>query len=176
MKPGFFFEPSEEGLVKVLYEYPGYTYSAELPDGRTTSLPWSQTQHPKDTIPEENRSEIRALLGRTVPRFQGRPLLNQRLCWCTDSRDRNWLIDFHPAHKRLVIATGDSGTGFKMLPVMGQYICDVVEGIIDPLLKTAWRWRPGNGEWGMRPGWSGKTRDLKEMEGWQGEETSNLIL
>ena len=171
---GFFFEPSKEGLIKVLYEYPGYIYNVKLADGRTTSLPWSQSRNPKDTIPDENRAEIHKLLGRTVPRFQTRTLLNQRLCWCTDSRDRNWLIDFHPIHKRLIIATGDSGTGFKMLPVMGQYIGDLVEGSsLEPLLKTSWRWRPGEQGWTKRQGWNGTTRDLREMTGWQSEDTKN---
>lgn len=69
------------------------------------------------------------------------------MCWCTDTHDRNWLLDVHPKHPRLLVATGDSGVAFKMLPVMGKYISDLVEGkSLDPMLKEAWKWRPDKKE------------------------------
>lgn len=145
-----------------------------LPDGRQASVPRSHAQHPKDTIPRQSRKEIRKLLAKTIPRFKDRPFVVEKVCWCADTRDRNWLVDVHPVHTRLLLATGDSGNGFKMLPVMGKYIADLVEGkSLDPILQEAWKWRPGQQSCEKRWGGNndGQTEDLKDMDGWRAERT-----
>ena len=173
---GFFFEPDAEGQVKVCNEFPGFTHMTILPNGRTVSVPRSHAVHPADSIPTHSRAEIRALLSRTVPRFKDRPFVVEKVCWCTDTMDRNWLIDIHPAHHRLVVATGDSGNGFKMLPVIGTYISDLVEGIkIPELMKDAWKWRPEKVDRVERWGGDGKTMDLDEMDGWKAPETDEGV-
>ncbi|WFD33822.1 hypothetical protein MCUN1_000642 [Malassezia cuniculi] len=45
-----------------------------------------------------------------------------RICWYCDTRDENFLIDFHPLVDGLLVASGDSGHGFKFLPVLGRLI------------------------------------------------------
>ncbi|KAL2834230.1 FAD dependent oxidoreductase [Aspergillus cavernicola] len=164
---GFFFEASIDGQVKICNEFPGFTHKVTLPDGRETSEPRSHAQNPGDTIPHQSRREIRELLAKTMPRFKDRPFVTEKVCWCTDTRDRNWLVDVHPVHSRLVLATGDSGNAFKMLPVMGKYIGDLVEGkSLDPMLQETWRWRPDRKGCETRLGGNGRTDDLKDMDGW----------
>jgi len=59
-----------------------------------------------------------------------------------------------------------------MLPVMGRYISDLVEGkSLDPMLKEAWRWRPDKMTRDQRWGGDGKTRDLKDMKGWRSDDS-----
>lgn len=55
--------------------------------------------------------------------------------------DGNWLIDHHPSHPGLFLATGGSGHGFKFFPVIGEKIVDAIEKRLDPELKALWQWR-----------------------------------
>lgn len=50
-------------------------------------------------------------------------------------------MTYHPRHKNLFIATGGSGHGFKFFPVIGDKICDALQGKLDPQLAELWRWR-----------------------------------
>jgi glycine/D-amino acid oxidase-like deaminating enzyme len=171
LSTGFFFEPSDDGQIKICNEFPGFTHKVTLADGRETSEPRSHAQNRGDSIPHQSRREIRRLLAKTVPRFQDRPLVAEKVCWCTDTHDRNWLLDVHPDHPRLVLATGDSGHAFKVLPVIGRYDADLVEGkSLDAMLRHAWRWRPEEGTRERRWGGDGQTRDLKDMAGWRAED------
>lgn len=155
--------------MKICNEFPGFTNVETVADGRKVSVPRSHAVNPSDSIPTESRNEVRSLLSRTLPRFNERPFVLEKICWCTDTIDRNWLIDIHPVYDRLIVATGDSGNAFKMLPVIGKYIGDLVEGKkLDSLAKDAWRWREDKAGRSRRFGGDGETRDLKEMVGWKG--------
>lgn len=137
---GFMFEPDlENRWIKVCNALPGYDFKdGEYTDeeGRTTkySVPRYASDHPEETIPEEAEKGIRAFIDAVLPQFSGRPLRGARICWCTDSPDSHWLIDTHPAYPggELLLATGDSGHAFKMLPIIGKYIADAYEGKIKP--------------------------------------------
>lgn len=167
---GFFFEPDGEGQVKICNEFPGFTNFETVADGRSVSVPRSHATNPSDRIPNKSRDEVRSLLSRTIPRFSGHSFVVEKVCWCTDTMDRNWLVDVHPVHDRLIIATGDSGNAFKMLPVIGKYIGDLVQGReLDSLVKEAWKWREDKAGRSERFGGDGKTRDLKEMDGWKAD-------
>ncbi|EXJ84440.1 hypothetical protein A1O3_05108, partial [Capronia epimyces CBS 606.96] len=136
----------------------------------------SHAQNPGDSIPHQSRREISDLLAKTEPQFKDRPFVTEKVCWCTDTPDCNWLLDVHPDNSRLVVATGDLGVAFKMLPVMGKYISNLVEGVsLDPMLQEAWRWRPDNTNHSQRWGGDERTRDLKEMEGWRAGEHSGEL-
>lgn len=41
--------------------------------------------------------------------------------------DHSFLLDRHPQHRRVVLASGFSGTGFKFGPVVGDLVADLVE-------------------------------------------------
>ncbi|KAK5211068.1 hypothetical protein LTR41_003680 [Exophiala xenobiotica] len=177
LEEGFFFEPSDDGQIKICNEFPGFTHRLTLLDGRPTSQPRSQAQNPGDTIPHQSRTEIRQFLAKTIPKFKDRPFVTEKMCWCTDTHDRNWLLDVHPKHPRLIVATGDSGVAFKMLPVMGKYISDLVEGkSLDPMVKEAWKWRPDKKSRDQRWGGDGKTRDLNDMDGWMAGKPKEELL
>lgn len=112
---GFFFEPSESGVVKVCDEFPGFTrykqhqqpYGAASP--RAISVPRSHARHPTDTYPDASEASIRRAVATYLPRFRDRDMFNRALCWCTDTADASLLICEHPRWKNFVLATGDSG-------------------------------------------------------------------
>lgn len=49
-------------------------------------------------------------------------ILYTRYCWYCDTADENFLIDFYPGSDNLLVTSGDSGHGFKFLPLLGRLI------------------------------------------------------
>ncbi|PHH91169.1 hypothetical protein CDD83_1450 [Cordyceps sp. RAO-2017] len=75
-----------------------------------------------------------------VEGLESRPWTRTRICWYSDTKDGHWLVDWHPGWKGLFIATGDSGHGFKFLPVLGEKVVDCLLGEGGDL-GLKWRWR-----------------------------------
>lgn len=50
-------------------------------------------------------------------------ILYTRMCWYSDSVDENFLIDFYPGVDGLLVASGDSGHGFKVCNVLTPSSC-----------------------------------------------------
>jgi sarcosine oxidase/sarcosine oxidase/L-pipecolate oxidase len=135
-------EPSPEGVMKFVNEFEGYTRKSTChPFGynavQNISVPRSHALHPKDSIPDEGREAIEQLIARCFPAFAGRPLHDTAICWCADSFDGNWLMCQDPRYKGCFLATGDSGHTFKMLPLVGKYVADLVEGKVSAVPWSA---------------------------------------
>ncbi|KAG7042512.1 FAD dependent oxidoreductase [Colletotrichum scovillei] len=133
---GFFFEPEPgTGILKLSPSGGGYTnYST------TTGL--STPPEKNDFVPEADVRRIRKLLQETLPGLAGRPFVDQHICWCADTADSDYVIDAVPGKKGLYLATGDSGHGFKMLPVVGRWIKDLVEKGEQDIVR--WKWKEGS--------------------------------
>lgn len=162
---GFFFEPSREGrLIKICNEFPGYQWrKGEYTDANNKthkySVPRYASEYPEDGIPEEAMNAIKHFISTVIPQFEGREIKGAKVCWCTDSPDAHYLIANHPKYPggELLLATGDSGHAFKMLPIIGKYISNAVEGDFKP------EWRYGNRKHldSGRPG--DEVKDLKDV-------------
>jgi len=89
---------------------------------------------------EEER--FREFLRDTFPALADAPLIASRTCLYCDTFDGNFWMDHDPQHPGLVVASGDSGHGFKFAPVMGGLIADVVEKKPNPFTaRFVWRER-----------------------------------
>lgn len=133
---GFFFEPDPRtGLLKLCPSSAGITNYNE----KKISLP------PKDSsfIPAHDEEAIRKILRETLPSLAERPLINQHMCWVADTRDSAYIIDNLPGKKGVVVASGDSGTAFKMLPLAGQWIKKVIEE--GKQTESRWQWKNVSG-------------------------------
>ena len=82
------------------------------------------------------------------------------------------MIDFVPhSGSSLVILSGDSGQGFKFLPVFGKWVHQLLECGEDRQPVTRWRWKDETANssslWAGNVGsvsWRvGETRELKEL-------------
>lgn len=71
---------------------------------------------------------LRIFLKETFPSLADAPLVYTRRCLYTDTLDGHFWIDRHPEVKGMSVATGGSGHGFKMGPVLGEMIADMAEG------------------------------------------------
>ncbi|KAK1723068.1 FAD dependent oxidoreductase [Colletotrichum acutatum] len=152
---GFFFEPEPgTGILKLSPSGGGYTNYLT-----TTGL--STPPEKNDFVPEADVLRIRKLLKETLPSLADRPFIDQHICWCADTADSDYVIDAVPGKKGLYLATGDSGHGFKMLPVVGQWIKDLVEKGEQSIVR--WKWKEGS-DAGQNVSWrAGDVVDLKDI-------------
>ncbi|KAL7924690.1 FAD dependent oxidoreductase [Trichoderma austrokoningii] len=75
-----------------------------------------------------------------VKGLEDRPWKETRLCWYADTSDGDFLADWHPGWQGLFVATGDSGHGFKFLPVLGEKLLDCMAGS-GGQLGDKWKWK-----------------------------------
>ncbi|KAK7955319.1 fructosyl peptide oxidase [Apiospora saccharicola] len=173
---GFFFEPDEHGVVKVCDEFPGFTRFLEqqkpygAPSTQRVSVPRSHAKHPTDTYPDASEQTIRKAISTFLPRFTEKELFNRAMCWCTDTGDAALLICEHPRWRNFVLATGDSGHSFKLLPSIGKHVVELLEGRLAEDLAQAWRWRPGEGGDPLQSRRAAPAKDLADMPGWNHDE------
>lgn len=135
---GFFFEPDPvTKLLKLCPMGAGYTnYSSQK-----ISLPPPQLES-SAFIPAADEAKVRRLLQETLPHLAQRPLIKTKLCWFADTKDSDYIIDYVPnTGSSLVVLSGDSGHGFKMFPLFGGWVRELLESgeKQQPILK--WRWK-----------------------------------
>ena len=150
---GLFTMPPRNRLLKVARHAFGYlnpqTVTNALPPSHSqerkpfvASIPWTLRDEGIEAFGADADRELRWALKNMLPiqGLENRPWRKTRLCWYSDTRDANWLVDWHPGWEGLFVATGDSGHGFKFLPVIGGKLVDVMEGH-GGRLGEKWKWR-----------------------------------
>jgi glycine/D-amino acid oxidase-like deaminating enzyme len=120
------FPVSREGVVKIANHGPGREMSPESTERVVTS---------------QEEKNLREFLSSTFPALADAPIVYSRVCMYCDTDDGHFWIAPDPERRGLIVATGDSGHGFKFAPVLGEIIADAVEGKSNPLLQK-FRWRP----------------------------------
>jgi sarcosine oxidase len=75
----------------------------------------------------EDEAASRALLARLLPDASGE-LLEARTCLYTSTPDGHFLVDRHPQHAQVLVASPCSGHGFKFAPAIGECVSDMLEG------------------------------------------------
>ena len=97
---------------------PGFKISLHLPAEPTD--PDNVQREPMD----QDLPPLRAGLRDWLPDADG-PLLALRVCLYTNSPDAHFIIDRHPHHRRVIVACGFSGHGFKFAPVIGELLAQM---------------------------------------------------
>ncbi|KAE8317251.1 FAD dependent oxidoreductase [Aspergillus transmontanensis] len=145
----FVFPPTPNGILKVASH--DYGYETTIPVRyRPCTQPWSSISAPKlvkspsttDFIPDEADTALRAGLTLLLPRFKDRPWIKRKLCWYSDTRSGDFIVDHHPSISGLFLATGDSGHCFKFLPVIGRYVSDIFEDKTPGIHRARWVFKP----------------------------------
>ena len=80
----------------------------------------------RDVDPEEI-AMLRAVLDRYMPGAAGEVLWTLT-CMYTNTPDRHFILDRHPAHDSVVYGCGFSGHGFKFASVIGEVLADLATG------------------------------------------------
>jgi sarcosine oxidase len=89
-------------------------------DGVATD-PWRVDRAVHDDEPLAGR----AMLARILPDAAG-PLRDARVCLYTNTPDGHFVLDRHPAHPRVVLASPCSGHGFKFASAIGEVLAELV--------------------------------------------------
>ena len=96
---------------------------------------------PDRMVTAEEENNMRKFVHETFPALDDAPIVYTRICLYCDTNDGDFWIAPDPDRRGLIIATGDSGHGFKFAPVLGEIIADAVEEKANRLLQK-FRWRP----------------------------------
>jgi sarcosine oxidase len=102
-----------------VYEVPGFKF------GRYHHLGESG---PVDSIRREpdSRDEtlLRSFAEKYFPLGSG-PTMALRSCFFTNTPDEHFIVDFHPEHPQVILASPCSGHGYKFCSVMGEILADL---------------------------------------------------
>ena len=71
------------------------------------------------TTTPEDEAEIRPLVERFIPDAAG-PVVESHVCMYTNLPDTGWIVDYHPGHEQVIIASPCSGHGFKFSSAIGE--------------------------------------------------------
>ncbi|GME65576.1 Sarcosine oxidase protein [Neofusicoccum parvum] len=140
------FARDERGYLKIGYRGTKYTNPTTQHDGTERSMPitrWSEGDK-LTQIPKHAMKVIRDFVDAYLPELaeEGVEVETTRVCWYTDSFDNHLVVDFVLGQKNLMVATGGSGHAFKYLPVIGDWVVDIIEGIgMERPQVKAWKWR-----------------------------------
>ncbi|KAI5475081.1 hypothetical protein MNV49_001957 [Pseudohyphozyma bogoriensis] len=136
---GFYsFPPNHEGIIKLAIHSKGWlSPTSTLPSlPRTTLTPGCEKQN----IPDVSVKELRALFSEVYPELAKKEFIGTRLCWYSDRPSGDWLLDYHPQYRSLFVCAGDSGHGFKFMPVIGDLIVKGISGSFSKAEKDVWGW------------------------------------
>jgi glycine/D-amino acid oxidase-like deaminating enzyme len=123
---GYYGFPLNQGVVKIANHGPGREMSPDSPER---------------VVSAEEENDLRQFLKSSIPTLADALIVYTRVCMYCDTHDGDFWIAADPERAGLIIATGDSGHGFKFAPVIGEIIADAVEEKENRWLKK-FRWRP----------------------------------
>ncbi|KAM0653366.1 hypothetical protein ACHAO3_001861 [Verticillium nonalfalfae] len=163
---GFFFEPDlKTNLLKLCPMGGGYVNTD--PETGVSHAP--EVPGENSFMPPHDQRQVRRLLAQTLPALADRPLIKQSLCWFADTNDSDFIIDYVPnTDSTVLLMSGDSGHGFKMFPIVGNWVRDMLLATDGKQPISKFRWKaPVSTEgkdWGGAVSWRlGATKELKDL-------------
>jgi glycine/D-amino acid oxidase-like deaminating enzyme len=111
-----------------------------FPDLENRGLKFANDEHVEQVDPDtqdrrptkDALDEIIAYRNRRFPALRGAQLIGAEVCQYENSSNGDFLIDFHPALKNVLLVGGGSGHGFKHGPEVGRYAAGRLTGSIKP--------------------------------------------
>ena len=121
----FYGFPNLGGGVKLAFHHGGETTAVD---------------HVRREVTDAEVGEISAAMRRFVPEAGGTPCAST-VCMYTNTSDEHFVIDHHPSHPQVLIASACSGHGFKFSPVVAEIVADLIERKQPPFELSLFRWR-----------------------------------
>jgi len=124
--PVFIRERGERGGDLVWYGLPsldGQTVKAALHHSGAEADP----DHLDREVHDDDRAPVAELVATTLPGLDPQPVRG-KACMYTNTPDGHFVLDFHPAHPEVLIASPCSGHGFKFASVLGEVMADLTLG------------------------------------------------
>lgn len=79
-------------------------------------------------VTEEDLDRLRTAVAARIPSLAGAPVVKSAACYYTNSPDLLHFVGVHPEQERVIVATGCSGRGFKLAPVVGETVAAMLKG------------------------------------------------
>ena len=105
---GFFCFPAHEGTGYLKVAAHGYGYTRNS-DSDVSAPPGSAVSSRANFIPADGVTRLLAGLKDILPELVPRGFEKVGLCWYNDTPTGDFIMDYHPDHKNMFIATGGSG-------------------------------------------------------------------
>src|SRR6185369_5964644 len=135
----FWFDPAgddrfDPGLCPIhIWEYAPHRFFYGFPNlGDGVKVAFHHEGEPSDPdrvrrdVSSQEIETMRALLRRFMPQADGH-LKSTAVCLYTNTPDEHFLLDYHPAHRQVLIASPCSGHGFKFSPVIGELAAGMLQ-------------------------------------------------
>jgi sarcosine oxidase len=105
-----------------IYEVPGFKFGRYHHRGENCAPDLLRRE-----ADEADEALLRQFAERYFPQGNG-PTMALRTCMFTNTPDEHFLIDHHPEHKQVVLASPCSGHGYKFCSVIGEILADLATG------------------------------------------------
>lgn len=78
------------------------------------------------SVADEEVEPLRSALEPVLPELAAASVCERSVCLFTNTPDRDFVIDFHPRHRNVIVSSACSGHGFKFASVIGEIQADLV--------------------------------------------------
>jgi sarcosine oxidase len=86
----------------------------------------SDSDSVRRTVSDKEVEPLRRALSPILPDLAEAPVIETDVCLFTNTPDKDFVIDFHPDHPRVLVSSACSGHGFKFSSVIGEIQADLV--------------------------------------------------
>ncbi|MDQ2802656.1 MAG: N-methyl-L-tryptophan oxidase [Pseudomonadota bacterium] len=105
-----------------IYEVPGFKFGRYHHRGETAAADDIRRE-----IDAEDERLLRQFAERYFPEGSG-PTMALRSCMFTNTADEHFILDHHPLHSQVVLASPCSGHGYKFCSVIGEILAELATG------------------------------------------------
>ncbi|RMJ10374.1 hypothetical protein CDV36_009996 [Fusarium kuroshium] len=134
------FPLDRNGILKISYRSLKWTNPSDTNSETPFSAPATAEEVEKRGPPLSPIAETKDFVRENLPDLVGAEITAVKMCWYADTVDLDFVIDRVPETEGLLVVTGGSFHGFKFLPVLGEYVVDVLEGKENKYTQF-WKWR-----------------------------------
>ncbi|KAH7019397.1 FAD dependent oxidoreductase [Ilyonectria destructans] len=140
----------DDGTIKFNCDLCFTNYQVFPPTGEAMSVVPDQSMYNTWTGPrflkffeDRARRTLNGLYGKEVEKIK---IEAYRMCWDASTPTHDFLISPHPHANGLYLATGGSFHGWKFLPVIGDYVVDMMQGTLGSDYADRWAWDRKGGD------------------------------
>ncbi|KAL9609985.1 MAG: hypothetical protein Q9167_005287 [Letrouitia subvulpina] len=136
------YPPTPENIIKVTRDISFSNFQLHKASKQCiSSPPVDQLNEGQMNVPESLKKEIQTVMkGIWGREFSDNDMKTSfyRICWDSFTPNQDFIISSHPASPNLYIAAGGSFHSWKFLPIIGEYVTDLLHGKLEPELMKRW--------------------------------------